>query len=354
MEMVRGENLTVLEEEVYQTRSNRLLDLGIIPSIEAKEIYSYIEPEAFNPGGKSDFHLEADNLKSPAALLACAEPHNLLAELLNHGLKHDIASELLLLANRKMSADNVDISDIDNVTETLQTTYDTLNLALEFLAGSDSDKARTIFNNTYLLHLFQLGSSLIKKRQRKGKEIAGSLIYPFLDYPELLFVDSLVLNPPGLYQEDDPGVSSSLQPLISMDILSHIDRRLIQIEALQRLFTQDLPFKFQPQDQLTENHPTLSGIFLTAVANQLLGREFTPALLPRDDIPRLKDKTFSDGELSESFCFEISQSMQEIAPDCDFFTQFCLDIWKQIFQNAESQVDDNPIFTTLLVAPKKG
>ncbi len=353
MEMVRGENLTVLEEEVYQTRSNRLLDLGIIPLIEAKEIYSYIEPETFSPGGKSDFNLEADNLKNPAALLACAEPHNLLAQLLNDGINSDIASELLFLANRKMSADNVDISDSRYVTETLQGTYDTLNLALEFLAGADSDKAREIFNNTYLLHLFQLGSSLIKKRRQKGEEIANSQIYPFLDYPELLFIDSLLQNPPGLYQEADPGVSNSLQPLISMDILNQIDSRLIQIEALQRLFTQDIPFKLQSQDQLTENHPTLSGIFLTAVANQLLEREFTPALLLRGDIPQLKDKTFSDGKLSKTFYLEISQSMQQIAPDCDFFIQFCLDIWDQIFQNSESQVDDNPIFNTLLVAPQK-
>ena len=86
MEMIRSENLTVFEEEIYQTRSNRLLDLGIIPAIEAKGIYSYIDPETFSPGGKSNFHLEADNLKNPAALLACAKPHNLLAQLLSDGI----------------------------------------------------------------------------------------------------------------------------------------------------------------------------------------------------------------------------------------------------------------------------
>ena len=350
MEMIRGENLTVLEEETYQTRSNRLLDLGIIPAIEAKGIYSYIDPETFTPGGKSNFHLEADNLKNPAALLACAKPHNLLAQLLSDGIKPDIASELLFLANRKMSADNIDISDISDVTETLQGTYDTLNLALEFLAGMDQHKAKEIFNNTYLLHLFQLGSSLIKKRQIKGEKIVTSQIYPFLDYPELLFIDSLVQNPPALYQEADLDGSSELQPLTSIDNLNQVDNRLIQIEALQRLFSTDLSFKLQPPEESTENHPTLSGIFLTAVANQLLGREFTPDPLLKADISRLKDKTFKDGEISELFYREISQSMLQIAPDCNFFVQFCLDVWDQIFQSSDSLVDDSPVFNTLLVA----
>ena len=350
MEMIRSENLTVLEEETYQTRSNRLLDLGIIPAIEAKGIYSYIDPETFTPGGKSNFHLEADNLKNPAALLACAKPHNLLAQLLSDGIKPDIASELLFLANRKMSADNIDISDISDVTETLQGTYDTLNLALEFLAGMDQHKAKEIFNNTYLLHLFQLGSSLIKKRQIKGEKIATSQIYPFLDYPELLFIDSLVQNPPALYQEADLDGSSELKPLTSIDNLNQVDNRLIQIEALQRLFSTDLSFKLQPPEESTENHPTLSGIFLTAVANQLLGREFTPDPLLKADISRLKDKTFKDGEISELFYREISQSMLQIAPDCNFFVQFCLDVWDQIFQSPDSLVDDSPVFNTLLVA----
>ncbi len=350
MEMTRSENMTVLEEEVYQARSNRLLDLGIIPSVEAKGIYSYIDPELFSPGGKSDFHLEADNQNNPAAILACAEPHNLLAQLLNDGINPDIASELLFLVNRKMSADAIDISDIRYVTETLQGTYDTLNLALEFLAGTDSQKAGEIFNNTYLLHLFQLGSSLIKKRQLQGEKIATSQIYPFLDYPELLFIDSLLQNPPALYQEADADGASKLQPLTSIDNLTQVDNRLSQIESLQRLFGIDLPFKLQQYESSTENHPTLSGTFLTAVANQLLGKEFAPAPLLKADIARLKDKTFSDGEMSEHFYREISQSMQQIAPDCTFFVHFCLDVWEQIFQSSGSQVDGNPVFNTLLVA----
>ncbi len=349
MEMIRSEGMTVLEEEVYQTRSNRLLDLGIIPAIEAREIYTYIEPETFSPGGKGDFHLEADNLKNPAALLACAEPHNLLAEILSSGINHGMANELLFLANRKMSADKIDIADSASLAETLQATYDTLNLALEFLAGTESNKAKTIFHNTYLLHLFQLGSSLVKKRQQRGEKISSGQIYQFLDFPELLFIDSLVQNPPYLYHEvgvDQPG---NLQPLTSIDVLDQIDRRLNQMEALQKLFTIDLPFELPQPETKVEDPPSLSGIFLTAIANQLLERDFTPAPLVRADIPRLKEMTFSDGQISESFRQSIYESMQQLAPDCHFFVQFCLECWQQIFQNADVVDDDAPIFNTYLL-----
>jgi hypothetical protein len=349
MEMIRGENATVLEEDVYQARSNRLLDLGIIPAIEAKEIYSYRDPETFTPGGKSDFHLEADSLQHPAALLACANPNNLLAEILAGGIDHGSACELLFLANRKMSADNIDVAEAKHVSAVFQSTYDTLNLALEFLAGTDIDKAEEIFSSTYLLHLFQVGNSLIKKLQTQAEKIRRSPIYPFLDYPELLFIDSLLQNPPYLYQEAFEEKSSHLQPITTIKELALIESRLTQVNSLQELFSVKLPFELPEPDPDADGNLSLSGIFLTAVANQLLQRDFTPAPLTTEDLSQLKAKTFVDDLISETFCDELSTSMKQLAPECDFFVQFCLDIWEQIFQDLEPMTDQSPVFSTLLV-----
>ncbi|SEA12589.1 hypothetical protein SAMN05660420_01296 [Desulfuromusa kysingii] len=352
MEKIRGENATVLEEEVYQARSNRLLDLGIIPAIEAKEIYSYRDPDTFVPGGKSDFHLEAEDLQHPAALLACAHPNNLLAELLSGGIDHATASELLFLANRKMSADNIDVAEAKYVSTAFQSTYDTLNLALEFLAGSDIDKAEEIFKTTYLLHLFQVGNSLIKKLQDQAEKIRLSSIYPYLDYPELLFIDSLLQNPPYFYQEAFEEKSSNLQPITTTKELKRIERRLAQVESLQELFTTILPFKLPAVAAETDDdeRPSLSGIFLTAVANQLLEREFTPAPLTTADLPLLREKSIVDDQISATFCADISESMHQLAPECDFFVRFCLDVWDQIFLDLEPLTEQSPVFNTLLIA----
>ncbi len=350
MEMIRAESLPVLEEEVYQTRSNRLLDLGIIPTIEARSIYSYINTEAFTPGGKTDFHLEADNLQQPTALLAYGSPHNLLADVLAGGVNHDLASELLFLANRKMSADNIDIAENKSVSEAFQSTYDTLNLALEFLAGTDVAKAKKIFHSTYLIHLFQLGFSLIKNRQVQAKKIRASQIYSFLDYPELLFVDSLLQKPPCLYHQAAEDESSKLQLITSIKELNLVDQCLAQVTSLQKLFDKDLPFDLPQIETEIDENPSLSGIFLTAIANQLLERDFAPTPLVRTDITRLKDQTLIDNQMSQIFHQDISESMQQLAPDCDFFVQFCLDIWEQVFQNIDMHSEESPITSILLFA----
>ncbi len=350
MEMVRAESLSVLEEEVYQTRSNRLLDMGIIPTSEAKAIYSYTDPESFTPGGKTDFHLEADSLQQPTALLAYGSPHNLLADILAGGIHHDLASELLFLVNRKMSADNIDIAEIKNVSAAFQATYDTLNLALESLAGTDLAKAEQIFHSTYLLQLFQLGYSLVKNRQARAEQIQSHDIYTFLDYPELLFIDSLLEDPPCLYHQADEDKPSQLRLITSNEELNLIDDRLAQIESLQKLFSVDLPFKLPQLEVETDETPSLAGIFLTAVANQLLERGFAPIPLTRTDFSLLKNQTFIDAQIREDFCKDVSDSMQQLAPGCDFFVQFCLDIWEQIFQNLDIHAEESPIASTLIMA----
>ncbi len=349
MEMIRSENLSILEEEVYQARSNRLLDLGIIPALEAKGMYSTIDPATFTPGGKDNFNLEADSLQHPAALLACAAPASLLAEVLSAGIDHGAACELMFLANRKMSADSIDIAEPDAVAQTFQSTYDMLNLSLEFLAGTDSEKAHQIFNNTYLLSLFQLGYSLIKKPQEQAEKIRHSQFYHFLDYPELLFIDSLLQSPPVFYREMTDVQSNHPHPIISMDDLGFIDQRISQVQALEILFKETLSFDLSQTALNKEEAPSLSGIFLTAVANQLLGKDFAPTPLTSDDLPVLKEKTFNGHQMNNDFSKNLLKSMQTLAPDCVFFIPFCLDLWDDIFQNLDNHPTEYAIDSVLLM-----
>lgn len=331
MEMIRSEQLSTLEEEVYQARNNRLLDLGIIPAIEARTIYTYVDPDSFSGGGKSDFALEADELSSPMALLTQAQPGNLLADILEAGIDHPTACELLMLVNRKISADNVDFSDHRQVSQALQETYDTINLALEFLAGKDAEKAETTFNTTYLVQLFQLGHSLIRQRQTAAEAVAASTLYPYLDYPDLLFIDSLLETPPGLYLPEDDESPASLQPLKTMNDLKTVDLRLKQIAALDTLFCHGTPFCLEPVTEDAEEIPSLAQLFITATANQLLGRDFTPEPLSRSDLKTVRDRTTEEGDLTPDFVAQFHALVESLVDHGDFFAGYCLDFWADSF-----------------------
>ncbi len=342
MEMIRSENFSVLEEEVYQTRSNRLLDLGIIPALEARSIYTAVNPETFEPGGKRGFSLEADSLQHPAALLACAEPQDLLADILAAGVDHAAACELLFLVNRKMCADQIDLADSHAVADAFQATYTTLNLALEYLAGTDIEKANQIFSETYFIQLFQLGYSLLYQYQQRAKAIAAGTIYAYLDYPELLFIDSLLQQPPAIYHESEDGLSSDLQPISRCKDLEFIEQRLDQIDLLSELFSKKLPFSLpDPQDKEIDP-PALSGIFLTAIANRLLDRDFLPTPLDPTELLRLKDLTFSNGEIDDSFAQALTTTILELEPGCRFFMNFCLDTWEQFFLDIDENSTQAP------------
>ena len=99
-------------------------------------------------------------------------------------------------ANRKMSADGTDISSKQELGLSLQQLYDTLNLALEKLAGTDIEKAEQIVRTTYLLDLYRFGHSLLIKYQKSAAQLLSGPIGPFMDYPEQLFLDALQERPP--------------------------------------------------------------------------------------------------------------------------------------------------------------
>lgn len=230
MEIIRSEGMLVLEEEVYQSRSARLLDLGIVPTMDARSIYTRINPQTFVVGDKQDFRIEADNLSNPLALLKTATPHHFLAAVLENGIPHELACEMLHLVNRKFSADRIDLSSITEVRDALQQTYDSLNLALEYLAGKDIDKAAEIFHTTWLQHLFQLGHSLISREQERATKIKKDPHATLLDESATLFIDLLTQQPPRHYCEGCDTCPSEICAINTIEQIHRIDQRLSQLE----------------------------------------------------------------------------------------------------------------------------
>ncbi len=336
MEMIRSENLSTLEEEAYGARNNRLLDLGIAPKHEAMNLYAQVNIENLPLGSKKNFKLEAEGLQAPNALLALAEPGNLLAEVFAQGVDHETACELMMLLNRKMSADNIDLSSAASVRESLQEVFDLINLGLEYLSQNDPARATKLFAESYHLHLFQAGYNLLKKQRDRGMKLAESSLYPYFDYPELLFLDSLIQRPARLYQAATDDHDSYLQTIRSIPVLQVVEKRLDQLEALQQLFTEKLRFPLADNDS-EEEPPSLSGLLMTAVANAALGRAFAPTPLSRADLVQLKQGYDNDIRALEKLAGQLRSALDGSVTDLEFFINFSLENWDDFF----TELDEN-------------
>ncbi len=339
LEMVRSELDSVLEEEVYQARSNRLLDFGFSSPAEARSIYTRVNPKTFVPAQGKDFDLEAEELQNPLPLLRLAQPGGLLAEILSSGIDHSLATELCLLANRKMSADLVDLSREETVSEALSQLYNELNLGLEYLAGNDIARAGSLFKNSYLQQIFQLGHSLVADLADQAKAVLATPVGNFLDGPYRRFIDSLQQNPPLLFRGIRVGDPQQPETIHTGKQLDCIRAILKQLEDQQQIFSELLPIDLTREDFLnlencnieTLDDLTLSDLFLTSLANQLLGGELIPQPLATNELKTLHRLLVLDGKLNPQIVQQVRQQLDEQLPGASIFADFCLEIWQEDF-----------------------
>ncbi|MCF6179693.1 MAG: DUF6178 family protein, partial [Geopsychrobacter sp.] len=348
LELVRSELDSVLEEEVYQSRNNRLLDYGFMSPAEAKSLYSRVDPDNLSLATDKQFEVESNGLQSPMALLRMAQPGGILAEVLSAGINHQQATELCLLANRKMAADLVDLSREESVTTALSQLYAGLNLGLEHLSQNDVERAEKLFHDSYLLQIFQVGHSLIKKLADRGTTLLTSTAGHFLDGPYCRFISSLNQNPPEFFRGIRIGDPQQAEEISTLKQLSAIESILNQIEQQQQLFNELFADKLAQEKNLDlsdcnieeATDLTLSDLFLTALANQLLGGEFSPQPLAACELPTLYRLIVDNGRINPTMVIQIRKQLEDQLPGASDFADYALEIWQEEFcQLEESEID---------------
>jgi hypothetical protein len=347
LELVRCESDSVLVEEVYQTRNNRLLDFGFMTPAEARSIYTLLDPATFALPRDKKFDLEADGIQSPLPILRLAQPGGLLAEVLAAGIEHSLATELCLLANRKMAADHVDLSDERAVSSSLSQLYSGLNLGMEHLAGQDIARAAELLRESYLLQIFQIGHSLIKELANRGKQLLATPAGKLLDGPYRRFIDSLQQNPPELFYGIRVGDPQQPEAISTLKQLTHIESILQEIALQQRIYS-ELFVLDQAADKVNLEHCnidkksdlTLSDLFLTALANQLLGGDFSPRPLAVSEVNSLHRLVVKDAGLDPLLVEQVRNKLDAQLPGASNFADYCLEIWHEEFcQLKEDEID---------------
>lgn len=357
LEAVRSESESQLEESIYQQRSGRLLDQGFPEPDTAQTVYAWLDPETFVLGADRKLPFGGSPTgAAPGAVLQLARPGGRLATALAEGLDAETSWELACLVNKVLMAERVDPGELDQVRSVVERTFVTLNLALEYLAGSDDDAARRCLREDYAERLFRFGFSLTLRLQRRARAIRQSAIGPYLDRRFRDLVEPLLQRRPQFPEVAERPERSGTRPFGTLPEVRLVEARLDQLEAQWRLFEEHFPFPLPaPADWVLDhcqpasgNALTLSTIFLAALANRLLGRPFEPAPLAAGEVGKLHALVTRNGKVDPELRKQTAAWLESLEPGGSFFGELCFERWDEEFC-AVSDADLDPRYVGGLI-----
>lgn len=340
LEAIRSEGESLLEESVYQQRGERLVDQGFPAPDEAQVVYAWLDPESFAVGAERKVPLGGSESGAvPGAVLQLAHPGGLLAAVLERGVDAATSWELACLINKVLMADRVDLGEFDQVREAVDRTFAILNLALEYLAGSDAEAAGRCLRETYAEQLFRLGFSLTLRLQRRAQAVRKSLVGPYLDRRFRGVIEPLLQRRPQFPEAVVRPERGGVQPFGSLREVRLVEEWLERLEGQRRLFEEQVPFPLPAPEgwELAGCHPdngsglTLSTIFLTALANRLLDRPFAPEPLAAGELRELHAQVSRGGRLDPELRSRTLAWLETLDAGAVWFGEFCLGLWEEEF-----------------------
>ena len=158
-----------LEEEALRWRLGRLQDMGFANPFEALVVYSYLDPRSVvltedtrdTPPSAVPDPRPAD----PSALVVSEDEAPLLAAALegidDPAERQRLATAMLWLANRTLSADGIHPADLEGARTSLRALRCRLSLGLDHLSAGNVERARDALMRIALLRIARLGHSLV-------------------------------------------------------------------------------------------------------------------------------------------------------------------------------------------------
>ncbi|MFO7830659.1 MAG: DUF6178 family protein [Desulfuromonadaceae bacterium] len=342
MEAVRHETDLVFEEEVFHDRIARLSDFGFIETHEALKIRAWLDPQDFDPAtylkDQSVFTPEYSGLSLPGFVMTVAQPRDLLADVMSNSLNEALWQELTYLLNRAMSADQVDVGDASEVQESLEDVYNYLNIALGYLAGTDVGRAIEMFEEVYLQALYRLGFSLTTALSRRARVVLKSPAGPYLDGPDASLIAALNQPKPRFYSGVETTTRADERPFRNYSDVKAVSTELDAVEALLPLFGSEGLFNIPAPDELDldgcippqASEVTLSELFLTSIANKILGHDPTPEPIPAAELETLHQALHAEANF-DALRHQTRDWLVSLAPGSGSFVEFCFDLWKHEF-----------------------
>jgi hypothetical protein len=148
-----------------------------------------------------------------------------------------LAQELTALGNRILSANLVNLGELEGVRPSLEEMRDTLTIGLEYLTGGKPDRAADVFRKSYVHTIFKVGFGQIAKLRTQADALAGTrgLQMEMLDTTDREFVEALRRFKPLLIEE---GRYRSFRSMADVDAAQS---RLQALTTMVRTFLPQFP-----------------------------------------------------------------------------------------------------------------
>jgi len=281
-----------LEETAYENRTRRMEVHGFVDYYEALSIYARAEgPAAPPPAGRDSAAEDAPDEESPGALPAVFADSLSRAPFLLKAFEHitdpaeseRFAQELTALGNRILSANLVNLGELEGVRPALEEMRDTLTIGLEHLTGSRPERGPEILRANYIQTIFKIGFDQIARLRDRADALVRvpGFQVAMLDSTDRDFLEALRRFKPLVIEE------GQYRAFRSMDDVEKARTRLEGLDSMVRAFLSVFP---APQY-------TFSRTFNTAVVRFVLEGRLDPAPLDAGDVERFLEKGFPTQDL---------------------------------------------------------
>ena len=367
-----------LEETGYRLRNARLADYGFPDFEEALEIYRFVNPDSLAAGEGSPRVAGREEAGARGSVFYLTFQSqgpffsSVLSEIEDPDEQDRLKQEITGLCNKAIVAEAIDLSNIAGIERMVEKVYHTLNLGLLYLSKEDKIRASYLLRSLPLQRLFQYGVSTTILVRRKAEAIFKGPWFSndqenlvFLDPPHFETFEGILRKRPTLYR------NWSYENFKTLQDLKEAEDFLEFIEAVVNFLGRELkvsPMRLKDMD-LSGCYPedwreiTLSTIFLTSLANQMLKGSFQFEAIEqarvKDFLYRIFDR---DAQGKGVIRMEVKGRMREWLSSMESeesrrqhllaFQDFCLDLLEEGYGKIPAEEKADPRFVKGLLIRK--
>ena len=281
---VRYSTRTDLEETAYENKTRRLDIHGFVDYYEALSIYSDPEstetvavPREVDPATDA---IPGEPLPQPLPSVFAESliGGEFLLDALGRVREQDserLADELTALGNRILSANLVNLGEVESVRPALEEMRDFLTIGLQHLSGDDPASPPRVLKTHHVGTVFKSGFNQLVQLRDQAEQMARfpSFTTELLESPDREFVDGVKRFKPLLWES---GAYRNFQSLSDIrSAMSRLEDIRTMAEGFLRLFA--------------SSETTLRKTFNTAVVRQSVSGKFEPVPLEAGELEGFLD-----------------------------------------------------------------